>query len=295
MRALVERGASVRVLDDLSSGLPRNLEDLPVEQVVGDVSDAACANRVMRGAEVVFHFAASVGNARSLADPIRDSRVNVLGTLNVLEAAHRSGVRAVIISSSAAIFGELRTNPIDESHPQDPITPYGVSKMAAERHSMVYGRLHGMTVVALRYFNVYGPRQRFDQYGNVIPIFVHQLLHGETLTVFGDGEQTRDFVHVDDVVQANLLAAERGRGVAVYNVGSGTVCSINELVDLLRSINGDRLRVQHGAPRTGDVRHCRADISAISADLGFAPRRQLSSALPGYVAWFEDDMKKGGP
>ena len=161
----------------------------------------------MRGVEVVFHLAASVGNKRAIDHPVLDSEINVVGTLRVLDAARRAGVRKSSPSSSAGIFGELKTLPIREDHQVEPDSPYGASKLCMEKQCLAYAKLYPLEAVCLRYFNVYGRHQRFDAYGNVIPIFVFQLLRGEPLTVFGDGEQTRDFINVDDVARANVLAA----------------------------------------------------------------------------------------
>ncbi len=210
--ALLERGDSVVIFDDLSSGCATNLPASTRAQFIrADIRDSRCVRDAMEGVSCVFHLAASVGNKRSMDHPVRDAEINVIGTLQVLEAARTAGVRKIVVSSSAAVFGELKTLPIREDHPAEPDSPYGASKLCAEKETLAFGKLHGMETVCLRYFNVYGPRQRFDAYGNVIPIFVFRALRGEPLTIFGDGEQTRDFVHVGDVVQANLKAADAPR------------------------------------------------------------------------------------
>ena len=206
VKLLLEFGHEAVVLDNLSSGYRQNL--IPgVMFVEENVCNGNAVFEAMSGCQVVFHLAASVGNKRSIEHPITDSEVNVLGTLNVLEAARVHGINRVVYSSSAGIFGELKTLPIAEDHPQDPDSPYGTSKLAAEKMCLVYNKLYGMNNVCLRYFNVYGPHQRYDAYGNVIPIFANRVLKREPLTIFGDGEQTRDFVNVHDVAEANVLAA----------------------------------------------------------------------------------------
>src|SRR5712692_11932093 len=211
VKQFLARGDSVTILDNFSSGYRENLLEVPdAKTVEGDVRDAQLVQQLAHGAEAIVHLAASVGNARSIADPITDSEINVLGTLNVLQAARQCGVRKVVYSSSAGIFGELKILPIREDHPAEPDSPYGVSKLAGEKQCLVYTKLFSLPTVCLRYFNVYGPNQRYDAYGNVIPIFVHRVLRSQPLVIFGDGEQTRDFVHVADVVQANLRAAESG-------------------------------------------------------------------------------------
>lgn len=275
----------VVVLDNLSSGYRENLQDLPLRLVEGDIRDPGAVNEAMEGRDTVFHLAASVGNARSIARPLDDAQTNVLGTLTVLEGARRHGVRKVVYSSSAGIFGELKTLPIREDHPLDPDTPYGCTKLAGEKLCLAYARLYPMSCVCLRYFNVYGTGQRYDAYGNVIPIFVHLMLRDQPLTVFGDGEQTRDFVNVRDVALANLLAA-RAEGLSgAFNLGSGTRISINELVHLLERVSGTEVTVRFGPPREGDVRHSIADISAAQRAFGFRPTVTLEEGLAEYLSW----------
>lgn len=286
--ALLERGDSVVILDDLSSGYAANLPSR-AQFIQGDVRDARCAREATEGVSCVFHLAASVGNRRSIDDPIRDAEVNVLGTLQVLEAARAAGVHKIVASSSAAIFGELRTLPIREDHPAEPDSPYGASKLCAEKEALALGKLHGIEIVCLRYFNVYGPRQRFDAYGNVIPIFVFQALHEEPLTVFGDGEQTRDFVHSGDVVQANLKAADTRGVCGAFNIGSGTRISINGLLDRLRAVMGGLPPVRYAPPRPGDVRDSFANITAARTAFGFQPGIGLTDGLVEYVAWAREN------
>lgn len=288
---LAQEGYDVVVLDNLISGYRRNLEPLPaVTFVEGDVRDAAAVARVMDGAEVVFHLAASVGNLRSIEQPLEDSDINILGTLTVLEGARNAGVGKIVCSSSAAIFGELKHLPIREDHPAEPDSPYGVSKLAEEKHCLAYSRLYDLEAICLRYFNVYGPNQRYDAYGNVIPIFVHRMLSEKPLTIFGDGEQTRDFVNVKDVARANILAAG-ARGVSgVFNIATGVSVTLNQLVELLADKSGKQLEVDHAAERKGDVRHSRADIAAARELLGFEPRVTLADGLDEYWAWAQDEL-----
>lgn len=284
--ALSVLGHQVTVIDDLSTGSPRSIVELPnallfEESVVtSEHSEVDWQNMA-----TVFHLAASVGNKRSIEDPWRDSEVNVLGTLAVVRKALASGVPRVVISSSAGIFGELTTLPIAEDHPLEPDSPYGVSKLAAEKHGLVYSKLYDMDVVALRYFNVYGPNQRYDAYGNVIPIFVFQMLKGRPITIFGDGEQTRDFVNVADVVKANIECAAVPGLSGVFNIGSGTRVSVNELARTLHEILGIRWSVEHGPPRPGDVRDSLADIRKARGAFGFDPKVQLYEGLSEYVKW----------
>ena len=289
--ALCGRGDRVTILDDLSSGSASNLDSIPqAEFVEGSVLDAELVSSVAQGADVAFHHAASVGNKRSIDDPRFDAMTNVIGTVNVLEACRHAGVRKMVFASSAGIFGELKGLPISESHPVEPDSPYGASKLAAEKDCLVYAKLYDLEAVALRYFNVYGPNQRFDAYGNVIPIFVFQMLRGEPITIFGDGEQTRDFISVHDVVQANLKAADATGVSGAFNLGSGSSISINELVRDLAALMPKEPEILHGPPRPGDVRDSLADISKARATLGFSPAVGLSEGLVEYVDWARSEV-----
>ncbi len=286
---LLSSGHEVAVIDDLSTGYEENLRDLPVDFVRGDVRDPDCVERAIRGCSAVFHLAASVGNVKSVERPIEDSSVNVLGTVCVLEAARKVGVESVVYSSSAATFGELVTMPIGEDHPQDPDSPYGVSKLAAEKHVLCYGRLYGFRAVCLRYFNAYGVNQRYDAYGNVIPIFAERLLAGDSLTIYGDGEQTRDFVNVEDIAAANCLAAERDVPSGPYNIGCGASITINALADLIQEASGiSAAAVVHADPRPCEVRHCRADVTKARRHFGFDPSTDMAAGLKEYFEWFRE-------
>jgi UDP-glucose 4-epimerase len=293
VRQLLDEGVEdVVVLDNVSSGYRENLDGLPVRFLEGDVRDPAAVAEAVAGRDTVFHLAASVGNARSIAHPIDDAQVNVLGTLTVLDAARHAGVRKVVYSSSAGIFGELKTLPIREDHAIEPDSPYGCTKLAGEKLCLSYAKLYSIACVCLRYFNVYGPLQRYDAYGNVIPIFVHRMLAGEPLTIFGDGEQTRDFVHVRDVAQANLRAARAAGLSGAFNIGSGTRVSINELVRLLGEASGSEPAAGYGPPRPGDVRDSLADISAARAAFGFAPGVGLEEGLAEYIRWARAERER---
>ena len=285
---LLAEGHEVVVLDDISSGYEENLYD-EAEFVRGDVTDRERVTAAMSGCDVVFHLAASVGNTRSIENPLRDSQVNVLGMVNVLESARGGGIERVVFSSSAGTFGELKTLPIHEDHPQDPDSPYGVSKLAAEKMCLVYNKLHGMSNVCLRYFNVYGARQRYDAYGNVIPIFAERMLRGAEIVIFGDGEQTRDFVNVADVARANYLAGTTDGVRGVFNLGSASRVTINELVRIMAGVSRTTLPVVHGAPRPGDVRDSLANIDAATEAFGFRPSVTLEDGLGDYIDWLRTD------
>jgi UDP-glucose 4-epimerase len=285
-KELAAKDTEVIVLDNFSSGYRANINGHQgIRLVEKDIRDSAAVDAAVAGVDAVFHLAASVGNKRSIDQPVNDAEINVIGTLNVLEAARKSGVSKVIISSSAGIFGELKTLPIREDHPAEPDSPYGASKLCAEKQGLAYAKLYGMNVVCLRYFNVYGPNQRFDAYGNVIPIFAFQMLRGEPLTIFGDGEQTRDFVNVRDVVQANIKAAMTPSVTGAFNIGSGTRISINNLVERLKTVSGVKPVVRRGPPRAGDVRDSLAHISAAREAFGFEPTVSMDEGLAEYIQW----------
>jgi len=200
-----------------------------------------------------------------------------------------NGIDRVVFSSSAGIFGELKTLPISEDHPQNPDSPYGTSKLAAEKMCLVYNKLYGMHNVCLRYFNVFGSYQRYDAYGNVIPIFANRVIKGESLTIFGDGEQTRDFVNVGDVADANIQAALTPDAKGVFNIGSGTRISINELARLIQNVAGVQVGVKYAPPRPGDVRDSLADIRAAQAAFGFTPKVVFEQGLAEYWHWISQD------
>lgn len=291
VKLLIDEGYEVCVIDNLASGYEKNLDSFPsVRFVRGDVRDPAAVDAAMHGAEVVFHLAASVGNTRSIENPIEDSEVNVIGTLRILEAARRAGVRKVVCSSSAAIFGELKHLPIREDHPVEPDTPYGVSKLAEEKQCLAYAKLYELEAICLRYFNVYGVNQRYDAYGNVIPIFAHRIFHNEPLIVYGDGEQTRDFVNVRDVAQANLLAAQAHSISGAFNIASGESVTVNCLIEMMREASSTDLTVKYESPRKGDVRHSRADIAAAHETLGYSPMVKMAEGLNEYMAWSATEL-----
>lgn len=284
----LKMGHEVVVLDNISSGYRENLApDVPFFEV--DIREGEKVLEAAHGCDVIVHLAASVGNKRSIDHPLLDAQINVLGTLNVLEAARKHGIQRVVFSSSAGIFGELKTLPIAEDHPQDPDSPYGTTKLAAEKMCLVYNKLYGMKNICLRYFNVYGPNQRFDAYGNVIPIFFNRVLRNQPITIFGDGEQTRDFVNVKDVVQANLRSAFSAEASGVFNIGSGTRITINELARMVIEASGREIRLEYGQPRPGDVRDSLADIHAAGQALGYEPNVKMSEGLPEYWQWIRQD------
>jgi UDP-glucose 4-epimerase len=287
--ALVERGDEVTVLDDISTGRRDNLEQAlatGAELVDGDIRDAGAVAELCERArpEAIFHLAAQIDVRKSVADPALDARVNVEGTVNVLRAAHASGVpRVVNTSSGGAIYGEAQTIPAPEDHPVAPEAPYGLSKFCAENYCELFSRLHGLSTVSLRYGNVYGPRQDPLGEAGVIAIFCGKLLAGERPTIFGDGRQTRDYVYVGDVVAANLLAAESDAG-GPFNVGVGVEVSVLDLVDGLRSHAANGFDPEHAPERPGEVERIALDCSRAREELGWEASVGLEDGLERTLA-----------
>ena len=295
VKLLLEKNYDVKVIDDLSSGHLLNIEKYikngDVEFVQGDIRDEMVVKNAMKGgADVVFHLAACVGRQKSIDNPQLDSSTNLVGTINVLEGMRKNNISRSVYSSSAAIFGELMTPTIDESHPQNADSPYGVSKLAAEKMILAYSGIYPeLTGVCLRYFNIYGVNQRFDLYGNVIPIFAKRIYSGEPITIFGDGTQTRDFVNVKDVARANYLGSVSNLGTDVYNLGSGNSITINQLAEMMIKIAGANTKIVYAPERPADVKHCKANADKAKEKLGFAAEVTLEDGLEEYMKWYRDN------
>jgi UDP-glucose 4-epimerase len=272
----------VIVLDNLSSGSLSNLEKSRgrITLVKGDIRDKGLLKDLVTEVEFVFHLAANVGNVKSIEDPAFDMEVNVKGTLNLLEACLNSRIKRLVFSSSGAIFGEAKYLPVDEDHPLNPESPYGASKLAAEKYCYAFHKVHGLPITALRYFNAYGPRQGTSGYANVIAIFFQRIREGKPLTTYGDGEQTRDFVYVGDIVRANILAAISPRAVGeIFNIGTGQAASVNQLISIISELSGRKQAVIRAAPRAGEVKHSRANIDKASRLLGYEPETDIRRGL----------------
>ena len=285
---LAQIGHDVRILDNLSSrGADRRARSLlsypEISLVTADIRDERVCRRICRGADYVLHLAADPSVARSIEMPGASVQVNVEGTANMLDAAVKSGsVRRLVFSSTCAIYGDSVSGAIRESATPDPISPYAASKLACESFCHTFSRLHGLETVALRYFNVYGTGQDpHGAYAAAIPRFMERIAKGQALIIYGDGKQSRDFVHVDDVVAANILAATTPRDVnrRVLNIGSGDRVSLNELIRTLEGVAGRPLDIVHEPERRGDIRHSHADISLARTLLGFQPAVSLKDGL----------------
>ncbi len=282
-------GHSVRVLDDFSTGYWGNV-DPAAEVIEADVAELSAVAKAVDGVEVVFHQAAHRAVQRSVEHPLATDTANIHGTLTVLQAAREAGVRRVVCASSSSVYGGADMLPTPESAPARPRSPYAVSKLGGEHYCRVYTELYGLETVCLRYFNVYGPRQRPDSaYAAVIPLFIDAIRFGEAAVVHGDGRQSRDFTFIDDVVSANVAAATALASACsgkAYNVAGGAAHSLMELLEILGEILEVQPRWVHTDPRPGDVRHTRADITAARQDLGHEPRVGFEEGLAATVGWF---------
>ena len=294
--ALVARGSLVRVLDDFSTGRWDNLADVRdrVEMIEGDITDPSTVRAAMRGVEVVFHQAALASVPRSVANPLATHRVCVDGTLQVLLAARDAKARRVVYAASSSAYGNSARLPKREDDPTVPLSPYAAAKLAGEHYCAAFSEVYGLETVRLRYFNVFGPRQSPDSpYAAVIPLFIRALTSGQSPTIHGDGEQSRDFTFVADVVQANLLAASApGVSGRVYNVACGRRTSLLELVALLNGLLGVSIAPTHTAPRVGDVKHSLADVERAREELGYRPTTDMKEGLSRCLAWRRECAEK---
>jgi nucleoside-diphosphate-sugar epimerase len=287
---LLRRGHDVAALDDLSTGKAANLAQskTKIKFVQSSVANLDAIREACRGVDVVIHLAAQTSVLRSVQDPIETNLVNVNGTLNVLVAARDAGVKRVVFACSCAVYGKTSALPIRENAPLAPISPYGLSKQVGEAYGRVFQGMYGLEFVSLRYFNVFGPRQDpGSPYSGVLSLFSAALLGGAQPTVYGDGEQSRDFVYVENVVQANLLAAEaKGAAGLAINIGAGNRYTLNQTLALLEKITGRRGNAKYAAPREGDIRDSQADIDLARNALGYQPRVAFEEGLRRTWEWF---------
>jgi UDP-glucose 4-epimerase len=283
VRALLARGDHVRVLDNFATGSRANLSGLEheVELVEGDLRSYERVHAAVRGVEVVFHQGALPSVPRSVQDPLTTTAVNVEGTLNVLLAARDEGVRRIVNASSSSVYGNTGELPRVETQAPDPISPYAVAKLAAERFCTSFSRVYGMEIVSLRYFNVFGPRQDpMSQYAAVVPRFIRAIANAEPVTVYGDGEQSRDFTYVDNVVSANLLAGDATNAKGeILNVATGTSITVNALADAIGELVGRPVEKRYEPAREADVRASWADLGEAKRVLGYEPLVSFADGL----------------
>jgi UDP-glucose 4-epimerase len=291
---LLEDGHEVRILDNFSTGRRSNIEALAdeIEVVEGDIQSYERAHAAVRGCELAFHQAALPSVPRSIQDPLTSNASNVTGLLNVMLAARDAGVRRVMYASSSSVYGANPALPKSEDMTPLPISPYAVAKLAGEGYCRAFGEVYGLETVALRYFNVFGPRQDpRSQYAAVIPNFIAALLRGESPTIYGDGEQSRDFTYVENVVRGNMLAIDAPNVTGrAYNVACGESVTLNELFAELRDLLGGDVEPTYSDPRPGDVRHSLADVSAARRDLAYEPTVLLREGLSRTVEHFRDEL-----
>jgi len=289
---LVHRGETVRVLDNLSTGKKENLSGVigRLDFLEGDVRDIDACRRAVRGADHVLHQAALASVIGSVADPLLTNAINVTGTLNLLLAARDASVRSFVLASSSAAYGDDPGLSKLEGEEGKALSPYGVSKLAGEKYCEAFHVLFGMKAAALRYFNVFGPRQDpRSEYAAVIPVFITKALEGERPVIYGDGEQSRDFIYVKSVVEANILAAESpAAGGETINIASGTGLTVNALLDAVNRITGKGIQAVFEPPRPGDIKYSVADIGKARRVLGFEPRIPFLEALRETVSWYQE-------
>jgi len=295
--ALLRKGHRVCVLDDFSTGKKENLifdkEYLSLEMIEGDIRDLAICRKAMKGIEYVFHQAALPSVQRSVEDPLGSNAVNEGGTLNILFTAREEKVKRVIYAASSSVYGDTPTLPKHEEMPPHPLSPYALQKYIGEQYCRLFYELYGVETVSLRYFNIFGPRQDPNSvYSAVIPKFIDAFLHGASPIIFGDGEQSRDFTYIENVVQANLLAMSAGHlhGEAI-NIACGERTSLNQLVNTLRKILGSKVSPIYEEPRKGDVRHSLADIRKGKEILNFEPKVGLELGLKKTVEFFQKSVR----
>ena len=293
---LVRRGASVVVLDDLSAGKEENLAEVrnKISFIKGSINDLEAVRRAMHEADYVLHLAARTSVPRSIKDPLETNRVNIEGTLNVLLAARDAKVKRVVLAASSSAYGETPVLPKVETMQPQPISPYGVTKYVGELYAQMFGRVYGLQNVSLRYFNVFGPRQDpASPYSGVLSKFCTAFLEQTEPVVFGDGEQTRDFTYIENVVQANLSACEApGASGRAINVGTGDRISLNQTLQLLREISGNSLEAKYDPAREGDIRDSQADLTLSRELLNYEPTVNFAEGLRRTFAWYQESQAK---
>ena len=290
VRRLVSEGAEVRVVDNLSTGLAERLDDVreSVDLVRGDLANQQVSEEAVQGIDCVLHQAAVPSVQRSVSDPVGTNRANVTATVNLLESCRKAGVRRVVYAASSSAYGDTEVLPKTEQMPANPLSPYALQKWVGEHYCKLYHSLYELETVSLRYFNVFGPAQDpHSEYSAVIPKFINAMLVKKPITVYGDGEQSRDFTYVENVVEANVMALQASAAPGnVCNIGCGERVTLNTLIRLLEEIMGVKAEVNYADPKSGDVRHSLADITAARRLLGYAPKVWLKEGLMQTVKAF---------
>jgi nucleoside-diphosphate-sugar epimerase len=293
VEALIKRGSRVRVLDNFSTGKKENIALFldRIELIEGDIREFETCRRAVQGVDDVLHHAALISVPLSIKNPVSTHDINVSGTLNLLWASVEAGLRRFILASSAATYGDAGSLPLKEGEEGRPLSPYALSKVVGEKYGQYFCRAYRLETISLRYFNVFGPRQDpLSPYASVIPLFLKKVLAGERLQIYDDGEQSRDFIFIDDIVAANLLAvsapAEAVGGV--YNIACGEKTTINALAAEINRLAGLSIEPLHLEPRAGDIRHSYADIGLARKHLGFAPRVNFRTGLEATMAWYRE-------
>ena len=283
--------AEIRVLDNLRSGFLKNLDGFNVEFIEGSILDKALLDRAMEGVDYVFHLAAMISVPESMSKPQECVEINTMGTLNVLEAAAKAGARKLCLSTSAAIYGDNPTVPKVETMYPEPKSPYAVTKLDDEYYCAMYTRERNLPTACLRYFNVFGPRQDpHSQYAAAVPIFVAKALANEPITIFGDGEQTRDFIYVNDIARANAFFATESDATGVHNIAYGGVITINDLAKKIVALTGSTSEIVHKPERAGDVKHSYAAIGKLQST-GFKPCSNFDEGMAATIEYFKSLRK----
>jgi nucleoside-diphosphate-sugar epimerase len=298
VKRLVDDGAEVRVVDNFSTGQAERLDALrsSIEFVKGDLAEQATAREIVDGVDLVIHQAAVPSVQRSVADPVATNRANVTATVNLLEACRDAQVRRIVFAASSSAYGDTKVLPKREDMPVNPLSPYALQKLIGEGYCKLYHDLFGLETVCLRYFNVFGPHQDpHSEYSAVIPKFITRLLANQPITIHGDGEQSRDFTFIDNVVEANLLALKAPDAAGkMCNIGCGEHITLNRLVMLLEQHLGVNAKVIHAPPKPGDVRHSLADIERAKAVLHYRPKITVEEGLRRTIAWYKSQAARAG-
>ncbi len=292
VEGLLAQGWDVRVLDNFSTGHRENIKTIinQIDLLEGDVTNLTTVRFAVRNVEVIFHQAALPSVARSVANPLESNEVNITGTLNVLLAARDAGVKRVVYAASSSAYGDTPTLPKVETMTPTPLSPYAIAKLTGEMYARAFTQLYGLSTISLRYFNVFGPRQDpTTQYAGVIAKFCTCAIEGKPYPVFGDGEQSRDFTYVENVVHANLLAAHaKLDGATMVNIACGERTTLNQLITLLNELTHQNLPAHYGPARAGDVRHSQADITRAGKLLGYEPRVDIREGLRRTLEWYRN-------